>query len=279
MGYSGKNAVERAAQGILSIATVIMGGAIKRITIERGRDPRDFTLVAYGGGGPLHAVELARELNIPSVIIPPEPGNYSAMGMLLSDIQRESSITFRKIVSADSFGQIEEKFLEMERQSKEEMLKDVGDSPITIHRVAEMRYKGQEHTVTTKLTGIRTPELLREEFEKTYSIRFGRANKTNPIEIVNLRLVVTADIQNPDFECFRVKEGDGNALREYREVCLPGSTETESVAIYDRKRMNSGFSANGPCIIEEYGSTTLINRHDRFEVGEMGELRIYLDCI
>ena len=93
MGYAGESGVLEVAAGMLALAVVTMGGAIKRITVERGKDPRDFALFAYGGGGPLHSVELARELAIPQVIIPPEAGNFSAIGMLLADIRRDDGRT------------------------------------------------------------------------------------------------------------------------------------------------------------------------------------------
>ena len=85
LGYRERNGLIEVADGILSIATVIMAGAIKQVSVEHGLDPRDFVLFCYGGGGPLHASALAHELSIPTVIIPPEPGNFSAMGMLLAD--------------------------------------------------------------------------------------------------------------------------------------------------------------------------------------------------
>ncbi len=94
LGYTGHNGLIEVADGILSIATVIMAGAIKQVSVEHGLDPREFTLFCYGGGGPLHASALARELSIPRVLIPPEPGNFSAIGMLLADARLDVSKTF-----------------------------------------------------------------------------------------------------------------------------------------------------------------------------------------
>src|ERR1700685_4112556 len=101
LGYRGRNGLIEVADGILSIAIVIMAGAIKQVSVEHGLDPRDFVLFCYGGGGPLHASALARELSIPSVVIPPEPGNFSAVGMLLADGGVDSSKTFVGPLSVD----------------------------------------------------------------------------------------------------------------------------------------------------------------------------------
>src|SRR5262249_57039176 len=94
LGYTGADGLTRMADGIISLATVIMAGAIKQLSVEHGLDPREFGLFCYGGGGPLHAGALARELSIPTVVIPPEPGNFSAVGMLLADARLDLSKTF-----------------------------------------------------------------------------------------------------------------------------------------------------------------------------------------
>src|SRR4029077_2095224 len=114
LGYTGPNGLTQMADGIIALATVIMAGAIKQISVEHGLDPREFVLFCYGGGGPLHASALARELSIPTVVIPPEPGNFSAVGMLLADARLDLSKTFTGVLNDDTIAAFTDRFAEME---------------------------------------------------------------------------------------------------------------------------------------------------------------------
>jgi N-methylhydantoinase A len=118
LGYSGSDGMTRMADGIVSLATVIMAGAIKTISIEHGLDPREFVLFCYGGGGPLHASALARELSIPTVVIPPEPGNFSAVGMLLADARLDLSKTFTRRLNDTTMASLKEAFAGMEEEAR-----------------------------------------------------------------------------------------------------------------------------------------------------------------
>ena len=106
LGYHGEDAVTRAAKGVLTIANLTMSSIIKKVSIARGYDPRDFTLFCYGGGGPLHGIELARALKIPRVIVPPEPGNFSAVGMLLADPRLDTAQTFVVRLNPDNLAKV-----------------------------------------------------------------------------------------------------------------------------------------------------------------------------
>src|SRR5262249_1153737 len=127
LGYAGADAVTRAAKGILTIANLTMAPIIKKISIARGYDPRDFALFCYGGGGPLHGVELARALRIPRVVVPPEPGNFSAVGMLLADARLDTARTFVVKLDEPSMERARALYAELEAQGEAALLREFGE--------------------------------------------------------------------------------------------------------------------------------------------------------
>ena len=197
LGYVGEDGVQQLASGVLSIASVLMGEAIKRITVQRGQDPRDYVLFVYGGGGPLHAFELARELGIPRVVVPPEAGNFSAIGMLLADIRRDTGRTFLCRLDQDAIAGIEATFAGMETDIAASIAADFGDVKVTIQRAAEMRFLGQYHTVRIPVE-TSDAEALRQRFHEIYRGRYGHAIETSPAEIVSLHCTALAATPRPD---------------------------------------------------------------------------------
>ena len=151
--------------GVLSIAAVTMAGAIRQISIEHGLDPRDFVLFCYGGGGPLHSASLAHELAIPKIVIPPEPGNFSAVGMLLADARLDLSKTFVATLNERSLATCFGIFAELEREAQETIRKEFGSGDIYSHHHAEMRYKGQQHSIKVLLSGLKSAAAVRAAFD------------------------------------------------------------------------------------------------------------------
>ncbi len=149
------------ADGILALATVIMAGAIKQISVEHGLDPREFVLFCYGGGGPLHASALARELSIPTVVIPPEPGNFSAVGMLLADARLDLSKTFTGVLNDATVASLKDAFAEMEAEARAALVRDFGAGDVLFERHAEMRYAGQRHNIKVPISGLDDPAGIR----------------------------------------------------------------------------------------------------------------------
>ena len=148
LGYRGEDAITRAAKGVLTIANLTMSSIIKKVSIARGYDPRDFALFCYGGGGPLHGIELARALKIPRVIVPPEPGNFSALGMLLADPRLDTAQTFVVRLNPENLAKVLAVYAELEAQgTRRRCGASSATAPITIEREAEMRYKGQHHSI------------------------------------------------------------------------------------------------------------------------------------
>ncbi len=153
LGYRGRNGVIEAADGILSIATVIMAGAIKQVSVEHGLDPREFVLFCYGGGGPLHANALARELSIPTVIVPPEPGNFSAIGMLLADARLDLSKTFVGMLNESTVAALNDAFAEMEAEARAALLREFGST----RRAIRASRRDALHRPASQHQSIRSP--------------------------------------------------------------------------------------------------------------------------
>jgi len=276
LGYHGRDGLVRMADGILSIATVIMAGAIRQVSVEHGLDPRDFVLFSYGGGGPLHAGALARELNIPTVVIPPAPGNFSAIGMLLADARIDASKTFTARLGDDTVTAMQDAFAAMERDAAAALAEEFGASEVFFERHAEMRYVGQNHSIKVPVSGLADPAAIKSAFERDYKRRYGHADARAAGEMQALHLSAFARQKRPDLG--RLPQiAETGAPRGARQVYFgdPGGGWAEA-AVYDRAVLRPGFAANGPAVIEEYGSTTLVAPGDRFAIGPLHEIRI--DC-
>jgi N-methylhydantoinase A len=276
LGYQGRDGLVRMADGILAIATVIMAGAIRQVSVEHGLDPRDFVLFSYGGGGPLHAGALARELNIPTVVIPPAPGNFSAIGMLLADARIDASKTFTARLGDDTVTAMQDAFAAMERDAAAALTEEFGASEVFFERHAEMRYVGQNHSIKVPVSGLADPAAIKSAFERDYKRRYGHADARAAGEMQALHLSAFARQKRPDLS--RLPQiAETGAPRGARQVYFggPGGGWAEA-AVYDRAVLRPGFAADGPAVIEEYGSTTLVAPGDRFAIGPLHEIRI--DC-
>jgi N-methylhydantoinase A len=275
LGYDSPDGVRRMADGILTLACVTMASAIKRITVERGRDPRDYVLFAYGGGGPLHATQVARELHIPLVVIPPEPGNFSAIGMLLADVRRDEARTFLRPLGAEAVAEMASVFAEMEAAMRTVLRTDTDGGRAAFEHHAEVRYRGQVHSVLTPVDGIDDPKALRERFEALYHARYGHAQSKNPVEIVSLRLAGHGMIDRPDLAVLAPnRDAATSPAPRVREVYFAEAGGPTPTRVFKRRDLPHGFAAEGPVLIEEYGSTTVVGPADRFEIGRLGEIRI-----
>ncbi|MFT4506322.1 hydantoinase/oxoprolinase family protein [Caballeronia sp. 15711] len=279
LGYDSEQGVLKLAAGILSIASVVMSEAIKRITVQRGRNPGDFALLAYGGGGPLHSVDLARELGIPLVIIPPEAGNFSAIGMLLADIRRDETRTFRHLLDQSALSGLEQAFTKIEAGLAEDIKRDFGDAKVSFDRTLEMRFVGQYHTVRVPFDS-KDAGALRTRFLDVYRDRYGHAMDDLAAEIVSLHAGATADTPKPDItKLARLPSGDAEPRRRARSVYFAEKDAVLETSVYTRSELPVGFKANGPAVIEEYGSTTVLGPLDRFAIGELGEIQITVNTI
>jgi N-methylhydantoinase A len=254
--------VEEFATGILRVIETSMEKAIRVISVERGYDPRDFTLVAFGGGGPLHACSLAHALQVPRVLVPALPGALSAVGILLADTMREYSRTVMQTVDAD----LEDAFSELERLGVAEFASEglAGESL----RSVDLRYGGQGYELNIPYgPGMATA------FHSLHKRRYGFANEARELEIVNVRvrLVAPADAFDPPRQT--VVEGDGNAaLVGARPVYFDGAPHL--TRLYDRDALHAGDTFAGPAIVSEYSSATILPPGDVLRVDTFGNLVI-----
>jgi N-methylhydantoinase A len=277
LGYTGADAVTRAAKGVLTIANLTMSSIIKKISIARGYDPRDFALFCYGGGGPLHGTELARALNIPRVVVPPEPGNFSAMGMLLADPRLDTARTWVVPLDADTMPKALALYAELEAEGGGALRREFGDGDITFEREAEIRYKGQQHSLKIALPAGGGAEALREKFDREYARRYGHANPAAEAQLVVLHSLATLHMARP--ELARLADRDRHAAAagaRKRPIFFLEEDRFLDATIFDRYALPIGFAGRGPALIEEYGSSTLIGPRDTFTVGKLKEIDI--DC-
>jgi N-methylhydantoinase A len=280
LGYAGEAAVTRAAKGVLTIANLTMTSIIKRVSIARGYDPRDFALFCYGGGGPLHGTELARALKIPRVVVPPEPGNFSAMGMLLADPRLDTARTFVARLDADTMPKALALYGELEAEGGAALRREFGEGRITFEREAEIRYKGQQHSLKIALPPDADAAALRTVFDTEYQRRYGHANAAADAQLVVLHSLATLHMARP--ELARLADRDrrankmGAAAARQRPIFYLEEDRFLDATVLDRYALAVGFTGRGPALIEEYGSSTLIGPRDSFAIGKLKEIDI--DC-
>ena len=274
VGYAGRKGMIQMADGIIAIAIVVMAGAIRRISVEHGLDPRDFVLFSYGGGGPLHSCALAHELSIPTVVIPPEPGNFSAIGMLLADARIDTSKTFVNLLNDNSVAAMGETFSDLEKEAFAALMAEFGTSDVFFEHHAEMRYRGQRHNIKVPVSGLKDAAAIRVAFERDYKRRYGHADAKAPAEFQALHLSAFARRRRPDIA--RLPRLAGAPLPALmRRVYFGGAGGWVDTQIFNRDILEPGFHSGGPAVIEEYGSTTVVWPGDRFEVGALREIRIH----
>jgi N-methylhydantoinase A len=184
--------LEDAAAGVVRLAEVKMALGVRGITTERGLDPRDYALVAYGGGGPLHASSIARELGIPRVVIPPAPSTFSAWGMLAADLRHDLVRTVLEALASTDSAWAARQFDDMNAEMVAR-LPQVG-LPV-VRRAVDMRYLGQIHTVTVELPDTAMWDQLRGQFDAAHKRVYGYAAADVPVELINLRLTLVVPIE------------------------------------------------------------------------------------
>lgn len=279
LGYDAHTDVDRAAQGILDLATTHMCSAIKEITTERGHDVWDCTLFVFGGGGPLFASSLARSMRISSVVVPPNPGNFCTVGMLLSGARIDLSRTLliQNITAADDI--LPRVFRQLEDEARQAMREELGISELVFDRTLEMRYRGQKHTIKVQFTPGGSADDLQRDFVFNYSQQFGQGMPRNPVEIVGVRLGVEAETPRPVLKNLSSFDPSAGRMEPsgFRSIYVSVSAGRIDVPIWDRRTLVEGQIINGPAIIEEFGSTTFLSVGDRATVGEYGELRIFFE--
>ena len=270
--------LERAAAGMLQVATSAMANTVRHVTLERGLDPRDFTLVAYGGGGPLHSASVAKELSIGKIIIPNAPGHFSAMGMLMADLRRDYVQTLFERMDDLAMSELEDQFQKLESEGRKALQESgIPTDRIFFERAADMRYVGQEHAVAVRVPANVGSEEARAEvkrrFDEAHDLRYSHSAPEESADIVSLRVSAIGRLNKPDFP--RIPKGDTtppeNARRGERLVNFEDAGTLPS-PVYDRAQLLQGNIIRGPAIIEEVASTTVVEPGDMVTVNEFGHL-------
>jgi N-methylhydantoinase A len=265
--------VEAAALGVIRIANASMIHLLKLVSVRRGRDPREFALVAFGGGGSMHASALARELRAARVIVPPSPGHFSAWGMLASDLRHDAVQTL--LVRAD---RLDEGELEAAWRALEQRLlatfesEGMGQAEVVFARSADMRYAGQEHTVNVPAPNEADADEVGRRFhelhEQLYTFRL-----ESPIEFVNFRVAGFGSVAKPELRRLESNGDAGAALKGSRAVDFDELGRHEA-RIYERALLGAGTAVEGPAVVEESAASTVLFPGQSLRVEEHGILVI-----
>ena len=259
------------AEGILSIINAKMADAIRTITVKKGIDPREFSLVAFGGAGSMHAVWLAAELEIDEIIVPNDPGTFSAWGMLQTDIRRDLTVNFY-----NSFADLnEEKIKDAFNKLKEEAIdllkiESVEDENMSFNLTADMRYIGQEYYVNVEIDKIIDLSKINNDFHGTYKKQFGHSTPDGPLEFINLRLVAEGKIKKSN--SLKSENNLDKSKDSLRKITF--DNKDFDTKVLDRSNVEIKKKIDGPLIIEEETATTVIPPNYILEKDEFGNLII-----
>ena len=262
------------AEGILSIINAKMADAIRTITVKEGIDPREFSLVAFGGAGSMHAVWLAEELEINEIIVPNDPGTFSAWGMLQTDIRRDLTVNFYQ-----NFQSLEkEKLLQNFNKLKDEAIallksENVNENDMSFSLTADMRYIGQEYYVNVDISEPFDLNEINNNFHKTYEKQYGHSTPEGPSEFINLRLIATGKIKKTD--SVKSIEND-KTIKDSKRKIIFNQKEYET-KIYARHNIRVNESFDGPAVIEESTATTVIPPNYSIIKDEFGNIIITKD--
>ena len=275
----GMDGVE-AAHGIVEIANAAMVNALRLVSIQRGYDPRDFVLMAFGGAGPAHANRLAIETDIPTTIIPMSPGTTSALGLLVTDLKHDYSTTMIERTDRLDIAAAESAYREMEARGRATLEREnVRPEQMSFLRRVDVRYVGQSYELTLSLphNPLSSAEIGRvlEQFHKEHNRAYGFSAPGEPVEFVNLRLTAIGQIMKPrlrELEPHRGGADPASALKATRPVYFAESGGYVDCPIYDRYRLAAGHILSGPAIVVELDSTTVIHPGYQAEVDRFGNL-------
>jgi N-methylhydantoinase A len=267
------------ARGILRISTTKIMGAVRAITVELGRDPQDFAMLSFGGGGGLVAVEVARELGIPTVVVPPGQGAFSAFGMLMADVQHDFARTSVLPLAKGDLGVIEASYKEMEHEA-EAVLAQEGFAPThrTLTRTVDVRYAGQEHSVTVVYPepGSDVVAAITESFTLLHERQYGHTME-DPIEVTTFRVRAMGLVDKPSLPSIPTRAEGAPRSRGTRPVYLSEEEPAVEYAVYVREELLAGDVIHGPAVIAEHTATSVIHAAEVLRVGEYGELVITIN--
>lgn len=269
----------KAAEGIIDVVNSNMLRAIKFVSVQKGYDPREFTLVAFGGAGGLHAGKLAEELEIPKVIIPYSPGTFCALGLVLSDIKCDSvqsKLLTKEQISSSILNEI---YTNLDKQGNDGLEKqNVADENRMLIRTCDMRYFGQAFEISVPLPlKIITEQDIDDMIEKFHNLHeqaYGHCMKEDPIEFVNYRVSAIGAFEKPDIvKNAGIENSNGNNKKIYGKATFSG--KEYNVPIIDRDSLNVGDEIEGPAIIAEMGATVVVYPNHSAKIDEIKNIIMY----
>ncbi len=265
-----------AARAIIEVANANSADAIRLALIRRGHDPRDFALVAFGGAGPLHGADLARELSIPTVLVPPNPGIWSAIGCLLVDIRHDFSEMHLVAAGETDPADIESRFTALEDEARELLRAEgIGEDEMRLLRAVDMRYLGQWRSLEIEVEGkVESLDDLVSRFHDEHERQHTYKREETPVEIYQLKVTAIGLTPKPELPREEVEEHEPEPLT-HRDVVFgdEGATRT---AIHDREDLRPGARIEGPAIVEQLDTTVVIPPGDAAEVDGYSNLLIHV---
>lgn len=252
--------LEEASNSIIKLANANMSDALRLISIRRGYDPRDFALVVFGGAGALHGADLARDLDIPTVIVPPYPGITSAMGCLLVDVRHDVSKTFVSSMADVSHEKLEKEFAEMEKEAVGLLEADgIQQENMNLIRYLDMRYVGQWRSLAVPIgRPIADLESALESFHQEHYREYAFANRDQGVEIYGLRVAAIGSVAKPELPKVNLKGTLEDAVKESRQVYFEEKNGYVNTIVYEKNKLPTDVHFSGPAIVEQLDSTVVI---------------------
>jgi len=252
-----------AARGIIRIANNNMINALKLVSLNRGFDPRDFVLIAFGGGGGMHAVDLAQELGVKKVVVPAAASVFSAWGMMMSDLRRDYFVTHLADLIDGAASNIEKAFADVESQAISQFKSEgIEKKNITFTRYGNFRYKNQEHTTEVKLSDGKVSDkqisLIEDKFHKTYEHEY-TYRLDMPVELVGIHVVATTEVGKLTMKEMPIQKTDESEARKGKREVDYALDGIHQAILYDGEKLMPGMRLIGPAIIEDSGATTVIH--------------------
>jgi len=245
--------VESAAQAVIDVVNANMARAVRVISVERGYDPARFSLVAFGGAGPLHACDLADAVGIPQVLVPAAPGVLSAAGMLIADITRDAEQGLHLAIEPADSGRVsrlDDAFDTVAQQAREAIAEDGYRDGVTLEFAADLRYRGQSHELTVRLSGARDAASVRKAFHAAHSERFGFSSAETPIEVV----IARAKARHAGYQGAVGTDHESNARRATTEQVIWDRARATTIA----RRGSISGAIDGPAILTQVDTTVTV---------------------
>lgn len=266
--------VREASTGVFDVMLANTVGAIREITVEKGLDPRDFTMVGYGGAGPMFVPLLAREMGAEEVLIPEAPSVFSAWGMLMADVTYDMSQTYIRVIDDIDLDEFEDRFGNLEADADGQLAEEgFADADRQLERYVEMRYLGQEHTVSVPADDLDGLDELGERFEQSHQSRYGHT-MDDPPQVVHLRVRAVGENDKPALERASATDDPAPEPVDTREAYCFAAEETVAFDRYDRAQLAPGHELPGPAIVQEPTTTIVFHSDQSAAIDEYGHILI-----